>query len=96
MAASQDHTETYRMSIKATIIKLSKAIHQRLQFHQGGTVTIREEPLEPEEIVGTIPLAKELSSLLKSSAHAQREVDTFTKEVGLYLSGGSDKNKNLA
>ena len=25
---------------------------------------IREEPLEPVEIVGTIPLAKELSSLL--------------------------------
>ena len=42
LAASQDDTDTYRMSSKATIIKLSKAIHQRLQFHQGGTDTIRD------------------------------------------------------
>ena len=81
------------MSSKKTSIKLSKAIHKRLEFNQAD-VTIREE--QPETVEhDPVPLAKELAYLLTLPPPTQNDSKTFTKEVGLFTSGGG-KTKTKA
>ena len=77
------------MSSKTTSIKLSKAIHKRLEFDQAN-VTIREKPEQQPETVENdpVPLAKELAYLLTQPPPTQNDSETFTKEVGLFTSGG--------
>ena len=73
------------MSSKTTSIKLSKAIHKRLEFNQAD-VTIREE--QPKTVEhDPVPLAKELAYLLTLPPPTQNDSKTFTKEVGLFTSG---------
>ena len=77
------------MSSKTTSIKRSKAIQKRLEFDQAD-VTILEKPEEQPETVENDPvrLAKELSYLLTQPPPSQNDSETFTKEVGLFTSGG--------
>ena len=95
------------MVSKPTIVKMSKALHRRLRFDRAETYELpstadeQSNPSDSSEGADTrsntedssIPLAKELSSLLTQSNRSQQDglSDTFTKEISLFMTGGAEK-----
>ena len=95
------------MVSKPTIVKMSKALHRRLRFDRAetdelsSTANEQSNPSDSSEGADTrsntedssIPLAKELSSLLTQSNRSQQDglSDTFTKEISLFMTGGAEK-----
>ena len=95
------------MVSKPAIVKISKALHRRLRFDRDETDELpctangQSNPSDSSEGADTrssteyssIPLAKELSSLLTQSnrSHQDGLSDTFTKEISLFMTGGAEK-----
>ena len=97
LAESSNNVDSYRMVSKPTIVKMSKALHRRLRFDRAETdelpSTANEQSNSSEGADtrsntedSSIPLAKELSSLLTQSNRSQQDglSDTFTKEISLF------------
>ena len=92
-----NNEDSYKMVNKPTIVKMSKALHRRLGFDRAetdelpSTANEQSNPSDSSEGADTrsntedssIPLAKELSSLLTQSNRSQQDglSDTFTKET---------------
>ena len=107
LTESSNNEDSYRMVSKPTIVKMSKALHRRLRFDRAetdelpSTANERSNPSDSSEGADTrsntedssIPLAKELSSLLTQSNRSQQDglSDTFTKEISLFMPGGAEK-----
>ena len=111
LTKSSNNEDSYKMVSKPTIVKMSKALHRRLRFDRAETDELsstadeQSNPSDSSEGADTrsntedssIPLAKELSSLLTQSNRSQQDglSDTFTKEISLFMTGGAEK-KTLA
>lgn len=107
LTKSSNNEDSYRMVSKPTIVKMSKALHRRLRFDRAetdelsSTANEQSNPSDSSEGADTrsntedssIPLAKELSSLLTQSNRSQQDglSDTFTKEISLFMTGGAEK-----
>ena len=107
LTKSSNNEDSYRMVSKPTIVKMSKALHRRLRFDRAetdelsSTANEQSNPSDSSEGADTrsntedssIPLAKELSSLLTQSNRSQQDglSDTFTKEISLFITGGAEK-----
>ena len=109
LTKSSNNEDSYKMVSKPTIVKMSKALHRRLRFDRAETDELsstaneqsKSNPRDSSEGADTrsntedssIPLAKELSSLLTQSNRSQQDglSDTFTKEISLFMTGGAVK-----
>ena len=107
LAESSNNEDSYRMVCKPTIAKMSKALHRRLRFDRAetdelpSTANEQSNPSDSSEGADTrsntedssIPLAKELSSLLTQTNRSQQDglSGTFTKEISLFMTGGAEK-----
>ena len=107
LTKSSNNEDSYKMVSKPTIVKMSKALHRRLRFDRAetdelsSTANEQSNPSDSSEGADTrsntedssIPLAKELSSLLTQSNRSQQDglSDTFTKEISLFMTGGAEK-----